>query len=289
VPKIFEQKIAIKKQEVLGRTNRLFFLIHQPHRKRRVQQFYYCVCIRCRNNVFAEPLPNNDMGIQIQTHRLMGGIYEVRRCNGFIFRPWRWRRHVPPKRLILNGLHGDISQKMQLLKFKHVTFHWRGDVYACSVLWHHEVYNLSCDFPNINTEVDSNSQPVFEPDTSRTRTKYDQQNKTFNVAIHLLEKCRKANEKLDLRFSQRWLWRVSSSGIWRRVVRRVSTDVSEEHIKNQQASLPPACLLFFAELISSTLKMEAICFSETSVETRRTTRRRMSEDDTLQMKSCPCA
>jgi hypothetical protein len=33
----------------------------------------------------------------------------------------------------------------------------------------------------------------------------------------------------DLRFSQRWLWRVSS-GIWRRVVRWVSTDVSEEHI-----------------------------------------------------------
>jgi hypothetical protein len=31
--------------------------------------------------------------------------------------------------------------------------------------------------------------------------------------------------------------------------------------------LPPALLLFFAELISSTLKMEAICSSETSVET----------------------
>jgi hypothetical protein len=34
----------------------------------------------------------------------------------------------------------------------------------------------------------------------------------------------------DLRFPQRWLWSVSSSGIWRRVVRLVSTDVSEEHI-----------------------------------------------------------
>jgi hypothetical protein len=34
----------------------------------------------------------------------------------------------------------------------------------------------------------------------------------------------------DLRFSQRWLWRVSSFGIWRRVVRWVSTDVSEELI-----------------------------------------------------------
>jgi hypothetical protein len=56
-----------------------------------------------------------------------------------------------------------------------------------------------------------------------------------------------------------WLWRVSSSRMWRRVVRRVSTDVSEEHI----ASI---CLLAgFAELISSTLKMEELCSSETSL------------------------
>jgi hypothetical protein len=39
---------------------------------------------------------------------------------------------------------------------------------------------------------------------------------------------------------------------------------------------------FPAELISSTLKMEAICSSETSVDTQRTTRRNMPEDDTLQ-------
>jgi hypothetical protein len=45
-----------------------------------------------------------------------------------------------------------------------------------------------------------------------------------------------------------------------------------------------ACLLDFAELISSSLKMEAICSSETSVVTRRTTRRHISEDDTL-----PCS
>jgi hypothetical protein len=43
------------------------------------------------------------------------------------------------------------------------------------------------------------------------------------------------------------------------------------------------CLLAgFAELISSTLKMEAICSSETSVETQRTTQRHTPEDDTLQ-------
>jgi hypothetical protein len=32
-----------------------------------------------------------------------------------LFRPWRWRRYVPPKRrLKLNGLHGVTSQKMIL-------------------------------------------------------------------------------------------------------------------------------------------------------------------------------
>jgi hypothetical protein len=46
-----------------------FPLIHQPHRKRRVQQFfYYCVCICCRGNVFTEPLPSNDRGIHIQAY-----------------------------------------------------------------------------------------------------------------------------------------------------------------------------------------------------------------------------
>jgi hypothetical protein len=46
------------------------------------------------------------------------------------------------------------------------------------------------------------------------------------------------------------------------------------------------CLLVFAELISSTLKMETICFSETSDETRRTTRRHFPEDDTLSNHRC---
>jgi hypothetical protein len=51
---------------------------HGQHRERRVQQFVYCcVCIRCRGKVFTEPLPTNDRRIHIQTHRLMGGIYEI--------------------------------------------------------------------------------------------------------------------------------------------------------------------------------------------------------------------
>jgi hypothetical protein len=44
--------------------------------------------------------------------------------------------------------------------------------------------------------------------------------------------------------------------------------------------LPPACLLVLAEIISSTLKMEAICSYETSVATQ-TARRHIPEDDVL--------
>jgi hypothetical protein len=54
-----------KKQDVLGRTNRLLSSVrHGPHWKRHVQQFFYCcACIRHRGNVSTEPLPSNDRGI----------------------------------------------------------------------------------------------------------------------------------------------------------------------------------------------------------------------------------
>jgi hypothetical protein len=40
--------------EGLGRSDGLLsFMRHEPHRKQRVQQLFYCfVCIRCRSNVF---------------------------------------------------------------------------------------------------------------------------------------------------------------------------------------------------------------------------------------------
>jgi hypothetical protein len=48
----------------------------------------------------------------------------------------------------------------------------------------------------------------------------------------------------------------------------------------------PACHLltcwFLLKMFSSTLKMEAICSSETSVASQQTTRRHIPEDDTLQ-------
>jgi hypothetical protein len=43
---------------------------------------------------------------------------------------------------------------------------------------------------------------------------------------------------------------------------------------------------FLAQLIFSTLKMEAICSSKMSVETQRTTRRYIPEDDTLHNHRC---
>jgi hypothetical protein len=57
----------------------------------------------------------------------------------------------------------------------------------------------------------------------------------------------------DLRFSQRWLWRVSSSGMWLHVVCWDATDVSEEHIASifrdeENFSLPPAYLLVLLKL-----------------------------------------
>jgi hypothetical protein len=46
-----------------------------------------------------------------QSSALFATWYIIR----FVLRPWRWRRHVPPKcRLIFNGLHDVISQKTQL-------------------------------------------------------------------------------------------------------------------------------------------------------------------------------
>jgi hypothetical protein len=85
--------------------------------------------------------------------------------------------------------------------------------------------------------------------------------------------------------------RVSSSGIWRRVVSWVATDVSEEHIASilrveEIISAFHLLARWFAEPVSSTQKMEAISSSETSVETERTTRRHIPEDDTLQNHRC---
>jgi hypothetical protein len=65
----------------------------------------------------------------------------------------------------------------------------------------------------------------------------------------------------------------------------------EEHIASifrveEIGSASKQVATWFAEPISSTLKMEAICSSETSVETQRTTRRHVPEDDTFHNHRC---
>jgi hypothetical protein len=58
----------------------VYFLLiwHGPHRKRSLKQFFYCcICVRCLWNVFTEPLPSNDKGIDIQTHRQQGGLVRL--------------------------------------------------------------------------------------------------------------------------------------------------------------------------------------------------------------------
>jgi hypothetical protein len=76
-----------------------------------------------------------------------------------------------------------------------------------------------------------------------------------------------------------WLnnvWSIPSSGIKRRVVRWKSTDVSEKYVASMfmvEAQLGNWFVLISCMAYTSTLKMEATCFSETSVHFRRTTRR----------------
>lgn len=52
---------------------------HELYRKRRLQHSSVFACIPCRGNVSTDPLTNDYRGIDIQTHRLTGVIYEIRR------------------------------------------------------------------------------------------------------------------------------------------------------------------------------------------------------------------
>jgi hypothetical protein len=67
----------------------------------------------------------------------------------------------------------------------------------------------------------------------------------------------------ELRFWQRWLWRVLYSEIWRSAVCWKSTDVSEEHVS----------YIFMVE------EYAKACSSETSVDFERPTQSYISEDN----------
>jgi hypothetical protein len=77
------------------------------------------------------------------------------------------------------------------------------------------------------------------------------------------------------------VYSVESQSTFRRTVSPPSSgSISQER---NRLCLPPAFTLVSCSAYSSTLKMEAICSSETSVYFQRTTRRYMPEDGTLQL------
>jgi hypothetical protein len=67
-PRETKKKLMKKGRYEIRNNLLLSFLRHGPHRKRRVQEFFYYMCICCRGNVFTEPLPSNEKGIHIETH-----------------------------------------------------------------------------------------------------------------------------------------------------------------------------------------------------------------------------
>jgi hypothetical protein len=85
-----------------------------------------------------------------------------------------------------------------------------------------------------------------------------------------------------LRFSRRWLWKMPSSGMWRRVDPVKWTEVSEERI----ASIFRVAAAGSSLANFSALKMEAICSTETSVHFTGSTRRHIPEDGILQLNNC---
>jgi hypothetical protein len=104
-----------------------FHLIrHEPHRKRRVQQFFYCcVCIRCRRNGFKELMPSNDRGWTCR-QRQMWRTYEVRRwdslrCHGIrtkFQRDWFNHSNVYSVDTQTHRQHGDCMNLLLFLENK---------------------------------------------------------------------------------------------------------------------------------------------------------------------------
>jgi hypothetical protein len=99
----------------------------------------------------------------------------------------------------------------------------------------------------------------------------------------------------DLRFSRRWLWRMTSSGMLRRVA-LVRTDVSEERgasiirvlfLRSVRRLLVAANVP--SSLILVTLMMEAPGSSETSILTRATRRNIPDDAILLTWRKLPCS
>jgi hypothetical protein len=65
---------------------------HGQHRKRRVEQFYCCVYILCRGNVFTELLPSNNKRIHIQTQThgrdLLSALLRWAQVPWYMYQVW---------------------------------------------------------------------------------------------------------------------------------------------------------------------------------------------------------
>jgi ABC-type histidine transport system ATPase subunit len=56
----------IGRHGILERITYFPLILQGPHKKQRVKQFFYCcLCIRCRGNMFDEPLSSHDREIHI--------------------------------------------------------------------------------------------------------------------------------------------------------------------------------------------------------------------------------
>jgi hypothetical protein len=76
-----------------------------------------------RNYTVTYPKRHNEELHNLYSSQNIVRARNQREIRWLIFRPWRWRRYVPPKRrLNFNGLHGVISQKIALTTWFHVGF-----------------------------------------------------------------------------------------------------------------------------------------------------------------------
>jgi hypothetical protein len=119
---------------------------------------------------------------------------------------------------------------------------------------------------------------------ARSTCRYSSHNRreNFICSVFISMECGLSKIMYDLRLSQRWLWRMSSCGIWRCV------DLASTDRPYGIPSLSPCsdiagcfwlvaqsavtCSRWFTARGFSTLKMEAIRSSETSVDARSTQR-----------------
>jgi hypothetical protein len=105
------------------------FIWHGPHRELRVEQlFHCCVCVRCRGNVFTEPLPGNDKGIHIQTHALIGGIYEGRHWHELRFYKDRLSHSKVDGGRFTDRQHGHLISLLLFFKIRNSAWH----LYICT-------------------------------------------------------------------------------------------------------------------------------------------------------------